>query len=580
MEESSYSDEYFTYLDDGSSFRTSLTPHSIDPSMTTRTGMKLRHEGFLFDRLEHACRTSCDALWLLITESSSPNERQYQTITHFPKRNHKLRIVESDGIGASYPMGTLPRGGNAPPIKWKNKGNPASLSLQSTSSSEMSSVSSSVEVAGGEGKGAFGGSPTKNQQYDLSTVSIPEPSAGKSNVTLKADSIFTSGNSTSDFARDLQTVDSKILLRKRQKGKVKDVIRFKNLNNPEIINTGPSNRVYATDPEHQQSKSQLPDMGLPPLVPRQSGSKGSSENRLGNGGFVRTKCDGRDCADNRSIEPTSTLISGPWNNIDEDSVPLDKIETAAEGPKATKTSQKAPESFWNRRYESQQNGRQTPPRLARSLDGMEVVQKQTPSGRNHHALLEVPILEENGKYVEERVATPPSSLSSQDYMVYKWVSKAEKDDVETVIKEDVEPDQSSVVPMNIQWSCDESVRPCIEESKSVCSSDASSMCNATAQCPAKSNAKPKISSSFSVRSFNSAHYAKEAWLRSRPSFECKDVDKTKCEWGRKSVNKPRKPFGKRRMQVPYDQGSVTSVDRKFCRCHIQARNEDETMSVY
>jgi hypothetical protein len=588
MEEYSYGDEYFAYHDDGSSFRTSLTPYSVDPSMTTRTGIKLRRESPFFDRLVHACRTSCDALWWLITESSSPDEIQYQSINRLPTRSHKLRIVGDDSKRSSHP--TESSESNPPPIKWKNKGKSASLSLQSNSSSGISSsLSSSVEIAGGDGKGVSGGSHTKDQQrcshpkeqqHDSMTAYIPGHSEEKSIVAEGSDS---SGYSATDLDKELQTVDSKILLRKRQKGKTKDVIRFKNLKNPEIINAGPPNRGYAADPEHQQSRSQLPSKGLPPLIPRQSGSKKSSGNRRANKEIEGSISDGLGCVPNSSVASTSTIALEPWDYIQEDSVLPNKIDTvvrqSAEIAKIRNTCQKTPDPFWNQGNQSQRNEHEIT-RIARSFDGMEVAQKQIPFGRHHHTVRQEFSSETHENNAEVRDATSAISFSGVNDLVRKLATEATIDKYDS--SRDVEGHSTAVLMKN-DWSNDESVSSSIHKSKSesVSSSDASSSYKDTVQYLSRSDGKPTMSS-LSVRSSNSAYYKKEAWLtvRNRPSFEYKNINNSLYSWSQESVSKPRKPCGKPRMPIPHGTGSVASMDRKMGRRHIQARKEDGTMSVY
>jgi hypothetical protein len=560
MEEYSYNDEYFANHDDGSSFRTSLTPYSIDPSMATRTGMKIRREWLFFESLENASRMSCDALWWLITEPSSPDERQHQTMKNSPKRNHKLRIVGKDDQRSSHPIETLPSNRYHPPIKWKSKGKSANPSLQSTSSSGSLSVSSSAKIAGDEGKGDSGDGHTTFQQYDPATVSNGQ--GAELTLTFEAGNSDTSGNSKSGFSKELQTVDSRILLRKRQKGKVKDVIRFKNLNNPEIINGGPSKGIRTTDSGQQQSKSQLTRKGLPPLPPRQSSSKNSSGTRSSNACVVGKNLDSRD-AFNGSILPDTQEVT----------VPPNKKETVDEVPKACENGRA---SFWQNLSKGKER---ESPHLPRSLDGMEVAQKPNP-GRHLHTLLQEFSSEKRIDYAEERDTTSPPSFSTKGDLVHKWATNTPKIEVAASRGGEGEIDPSCALPLKMECSSDESVCPFIEQSELISSFDASTGCKDTIHCLSRIDANPKISSSISVRSFNSAHSAKDAWLQSRPTFEGDDGDHSLEKWVQRNVNKPRKSFVKRHTATPLKGGSVASLDRIVFRRHIQPRQDDETMSVY
>ncbi|KAG7360824.1 hypothetical protein IV203_035923 [Nitzschia inconspicua] len=543
MEEFSYGDDYFT--DDGSSFRTSLTHYSIDPSMTTQTEMNKQHHGLCFSRLEHACRTSCDALWWFLTESSSPAEQQRQASNALPKRSHRLRIIDSDvdGPTSSYSADPSSRQHEVPPIKWKNKGNPAKVSLQSSSSSGLSSSeSSSVGATRGGGNGVVDRDIASNIRDDKQTVDKHDYAHQKKIVAFKPDGQNSTSTSKSENIRELQTVDSKVLHRRRQQKKIKDVIRFKNWNDPEVISANLPTTAEPATGGHQRTKRLS---GIPPRSPRKDGRTKNSGNMQQRRGGILRKSEEHSTDVHSDAVASSSSYPNHCDHIQE-SNDLGAVRDASFQAEAVP---------------------------ARTLDEMDVAKLQGISGQhpneldNAISLADLNHYIENDGFAESRCFFPTNSA---------------RDDTNTIRDQDDDISRISIPNVEQAWSKDKfAVYPTSQESISIAPTDASIRYHrkATSCHQATKSSNTKASSSLSVSSLNSARYAKEKFLRSRLSFDYKEKVVLSQEIAvRTETNKPREKPQQRCSKQ--NAASVASMDRYIRRGHIRVRAEDETMSAY
>lgn len=566
-----------------------MTAYSVDPSMTTRTGEKQQRGGHCLDRLDHACRTTCDALWWLLTESSSPEERQHQQQRNtMPRRSHRLRIID-DNVQekvSTYPADSTPQSNTPPPIRWKNKGNTATLSSQSTSSSGLSSsVASSVGTTEGEGRGLAlaRDKHTNKTQLGLLVTATQTDATKKPSVTFKAHSNDSSVMSASECVRDrdLQTVDSKILQRRRQQRKVKDTLRFKNLSNPEIIDGKLSHRTEST---HQGNHRGRVSRGLPPLVPRDditTQNISAKPVRPGKGGILRKNGIGWNDRPQESTTSSSSS-SDPWDRVKEEAFPpnteeSDDPEALCDNGEINQHTQKAPAAFWTRDSISQSRKNPTPP-LPRITDRTETMDRHQESSSR---LFQDPLqpefsVEDLNEHIEDQIDSETSSCRSRgENVALKAPSSIERDDVETPRHKEGEMSRSPISAVRQNWSRESTSS--IEGSISIVSSDVSSR----RSLPRQRNATGSTPSSLSVRSFNSARFAKETFLQSRPSFELTQQI-SRFSFAKQPAATKKTLTAKRQdhKKNPGAAGSVASMDRKMRTPPIQVRKDNETMSVY
>jgi hypothetical protein len=591
------SDEDYTYYD-GSSTKTSLTPYSND---TTVGGSRIRREHHAFDRVEQACRTSCDVLRCLATTFSTVDGMDRDNLQ--PRRRHRLRIIDSNGREWKKPA--VPTQTNEDrPIRWKNKGN-SRMTVQESSSTDDSSMGSSRGREGREWE------ESSKKKKPLKTNKRTDQKEHNSDQLSRSDMELDGAvvkNPKLTNVSDFQTVDSRIIQRRRQqrqRGKKKDSVSFSFHDPHEVIHDDNPTRIHLLRnqqqllehhtllPSHERVEGRIAAVGEAMKGISKSGNQVSVQSSTaGNVDTASSSSDHRGFRrkeKNDTNQETSEVVSGQAPAAYQtDKMPRTVFEQSS--VHCQRENQNA--DNFDHRFGSapQSNSNDTCRRRPHGLDGIVFHGLETQSNQTRDASPKNLDYLENA--VEDRLNRSVSACKHENVspisepMVVDFSSQvAERDEFN--VARDLKGHREVYSRINAEEGDGgtSSMVSSIHKSKLSKSEVKKTAMNR----PPRStpHAMPGSSSTLSLQSFNSDRYTKERWLRSRSSFDYNSGDLQLLSAGReRGATKGWKPWSTKKYSVSkaeassdWSSASVVSVDRKARKRNINVRKEGEATSV-